>query len=302
MTLHHMRFTVPLLVGLLFAGGAAADAQPAGVESELAEAKTLYDAGRFGEAIPKLLAVVAQLRTLEREKIRMGDAHFLLGLSYFAVRDEASALDNFRQALVLDPDRTADPEIFSPRIVSLFERARADATATRLKEEERRRPLESGVLPPTRVGPTPAAPDAWINLSVGSRVRLQLNHSNQRVEGSLLSLSDQSFMLLGSESRSVSFPRPIVERVEISRGRKGHWVRGLIAGCALGVLIGAVEPPTCTNGVCGTRASNISDYSLGFGMFGALLGALYKTDRWIDVPTDRLVNVAPQLPPSNKQP
>ena len=73
---------------------------------------------------------------------------------------------------------------------------------------------------------------------------------------------------------------------EVVTRRKNHWLTGMLIGAGAGMLIGAFETPGCNgnDGDCYTRGENIGYGGLGFGLVVALVGALYRTDQWADVP------------------
>lgn len=301
------RFAVAVLISAtIVAPSAAYSLQQGDPERELDEARALYREGRFDQAIPKLLSVVSQLkelRDLQRGKLRMADACLLLGLSYFALRDESAVLENFRQVVVLDPDRTLDPEIFSPRVVSLFEQVRTE-TLAHAKEDRGPQPAQPDVGGSSAAQPPPKAARGLLPLDVGMKLRLGFSRSTQSVEGHLVALNDNTFRLVNDENRNLAFPRALVTKVSVSRGKKNHLIQGVIAGAALGALAGVLETPAgpgCQTGDCWTRGENVGYGTLGMSLVGALVGALYRSDRWVEVPLDRLTNTPPE-PTTRHQP
>ena len=276
----------------------SASAQTGAVDRQLDEARTLYSDGRFDAAVVTLRGAIAQLqelRDVQSRQVQLADAHLLLGLAHLAMRAEEEALTNFKQVVSLDPKRTLDTEIFSPRVVALFDRARAEvAEAAR------------------RINPSPAASGSDTkgddepalttdsrqpvvpSLNAGTMMRLRLSGAGRYVQGNLVGVNDRTVTLVDSENQqNLTFPRDMVTRVDILGRRKGHALEGLLVGAGLGVLAGAVERPSCTADTppeveCWTRAENISAYSFGLGLIGMLIGALWKTDEWVEVPQDRL--------------
>jgi hypothetical protein len=84
-----------------------------------------------------------------------------------------------------------------------------------------------------------------------------------------------------------------IQRLELSRGRKRPWLRGLLEGAALGGVVMAVAPVEnpCPDGVspgvdtgCETKAYNVQSGLVGGGAIGLLIGALTKVERWEAVP------------------
>ncbi len=91
-----------------------------------------------------------------------------------------------------------------------------------------------------------------------------------------------------------------VTRVRVVRGRRGHLLAGVFVGAAVGAAAGliAISPEgTCTgSGNYGALCGGVVAVSVGAGAaFGALVGALVRTERWVPVPLDQLrVSFAPQ--------
>lgn len=255
------------------------------VEQELDEAKVLYRDGHLDEAVAALRSIIPRLNAiqdLQRRRTQLADAHFHLGLSYLAMRDDPGALENFRQVVALDPDRALDPDVYSPRVLALFDRARADVMAnpTEKRPDERLHPPEATA----RTEPAPPS-RTWVQVLPGTQVRIWLSGASSVVEGRLLNLDDGGLMVLSGANQNLSFSRHSVSKLQVLKGQKGHWLAGAIAGTILGVAIGAAETPGCTvNDGCYTRAENMAYDGLGAGLIGALVGALIKTDQWADVP------------------
>lgn len=276
---------------------AFAAAQSGELERELDEAKTLYREGRFDATVAKLRGVIAQLqqlRDIQSRKVQLADAHLLLGLAHLAMRAESDALENFRQVVTLDPGRTLDPEIFSPRVVALFDRARSEAAAARTAEAPAQPPREREPEPARSKEPAGAPRSDQVPLTAGTMMRLQFSGAGRHVKGNLIALNDQSFILVdGDNQQQLTFPRDMVTRVDILHRRKAHTLQGAMIGAGVGALIGAVETPGCdSSGECWTRGENIAYGALGAGLVGALVGALYRTDEWVEVPVNRLANTA----------
>ena len=124
-----------------------------------------------------------------------------------------------------------------------------------------------------------------------------MHQAGESVEGNLLSVNETDVRLVSEENRNFVFPRAMVTKVSVSKGKKNHILLGGIVGFGLGAVIGAVEtpsPPGCLGNDCYTRAENIAYTALGLGLISALVGAFIKTDHWVDVPLDRLTNTPPE--------
>jgi hypothetical protein len=281
------------LLALWFVAGTPAFAWPQdSVEHELDEAKALYRTGQLEEAVAALRAVIPKLnglQDLQRKRIQLAEAHFQLGLSHLAMRDEALALENFRQVVAFDPGRTLDPDIYSPKTVALFERARSDLAMVPAEDRSDARPAvreqKTMEMTPTATGLSGTA----VQIQPGTKVRMSVTGASGGVEGTLLASSDRALTVVDEENQTLSFPRNTVTKLEVLRGRRGHWLAGAVVGTLLGAIIGAVETPGCAgnDGDCYTRGENIGYGSLGFGLVGSLVGALIRTDQWAEMPVDR---------------
>lgn len=122
----------------LFATGAAlvslalvqASPDEAALAMKLERAKSLFVQGSFPQAAAALGAVVAEL---ERKgsgntvPAMLADAHFHLGLTYFALNESDAAMESFKEVVRLDPQFRVDPARYAPRIVELYEQAREGA-------------------------------------------------------------------------------------------------------------------------------------------------------------------------------
>ncbi len=106
-----------LLFALAFAPGVAAQQPAAGVQNAtLRRALSAYDNLDYANAI-KLGQQSLKERLSSAEAAR---AYELLGFSYSATNAQDQAVDAFKQAIQLDPDRSLDPARVSPKIYSLF--------------------------------------------------------------------------------------------------------------------------------------------------------------------------------------
>ena len=94
-------------------------------------------------------------------------------------------------------------------------------------------------------------------------------------------------------------PLASVTRLDVSRGQKSHAVVGSLVGAGAGALVGLAM---CANtDVCGILSDNdikgevVATSVVVGGLLGLLVGYLIKTDRWEEVPLERLrVSLAPQ--------
>ena len=95
-----------------------------------------------------------------------------------------------------------------------------------------------------------------------------------------------------------------VTRLEVSQGRKSNALKGLLIGSIVGVSTGAILglaaslTESSENPCEGNAPACAAGGAAAFGVTGALvglgIGALTKSERWEDVPLDRLrVNIVP---------
>jgi hypothetical protein len=282
---------------LLVCAPVTAAPQRTAIEVELDGATTLYREGRLEEAIGALRIVVDKLNGLREDQDRtlhLAEAHFHLGLAYLAMRNESAALENFRQVAALDPDRVVDPDIYSPRVLSVFARARSDVAKARA--DGRSAPLDAAPARPvegTDLKALSRAP-ALLRILPGTTVRVESKGRAFASVGQLLAVNEH-VLTIGAEDWRLDLPRENLTRVHMVVARKNHWLAGMMMGTGLGVLIGALEVPGCggNDGDCYTRGENMGYGGLGLGLIGGLVGALYKTNQWVEVPVGASASLTP---------
>jgi len=143
-----------------------------------------------------------------------------------------------------------------------------------------------------------AAAQASVPLGLGDRVRVTApGLVPGRAVGSVLALSDTLLLQDDAGESLLAIPIASVIHLEVSRGRRSRWARGLGVGFLGGALVGAVYGGTNA----GTGPGEIdlpTDVAMGlsaafFGAGGALvglvIGAMIRTDDWVPVPAERLV-------------
>jgi hypothetical protein len=137
---------------------------------------------------------------------------------------------------------------------------------------------------------------------VGSRVRLLApSVVADRIEGLVLDIDDDALLVGSDHAPPVRVPRDAVARLEVSTGRRGHALQGMvIGGAASGLLFGVIDQQEyCAEyydplDKCPSRAEMVGIGVFGGAVWGLLIGHLMKGDRWSAVPTDRLhVRLAP---------
>jgi hypothetical protein len=96
---------------------------------------------------------------------------------------------------------------------------------------------------------------------------------------------------------AVVIPMTLVQRLEVSRGKKSHWIAGALAGAGGGLALTALycnDPPL--GGKCDSGEwAHTAAFFGGIGAAGgALIGAVIRTDRWTTVPPNTLtLSVSP---------
>ncbi len=168
-----------------------------------------------------------------------------------------------------------------------------------------------GALAQSVVEPTPSpapqsAEPVLLTLPMGARVRLQTTAApGAWIEGILVSADAASISVVPKNApplgaNQLRVPSASVGRFELQTGSKRHWLRGLLAGVALGVIVGStmeVDDVACEydyDYAC-SRGEAIAYGALGFGALGTGIGALIKTDRWTPVALDALAPPAPRV-------
>jgi hypothetical protein len=115
-----------ILVGVsLLAGGTAPAASAP--DADVAKGIKLVEDSDYDTAI---LTLDAAARRLASDPARLGDlsqAYLYLGIAYVGKGQESAAKARFRDALQRTKDLSLDPAQFPPKVINLFEAARAEA-------------------------------------------------------------------------------------------------------------------------------------------------------------------------------
>ncbi len=138
-------------------------------------------------------------------------------------------------------------------------------------------------------------------VKVGTRVRVTAPELDlDKYDGTVVAVRGDTLTV-----GTVQVPLASVTRLDVHQGRKGNGGKGAIIGTLVGLptglALGVFYQQACSN------SSDIGQTCLGLvpigavavGLAGALVGgtvgALMKTDRWSEVPLERLrVSLAPQ--------
>ena len=132
-------------------------------------------------------------------------------------------------------------------------------------------------------------------VKVGDRVRVTAALGVRELVGTYIAVRGDT-LELESEATLLAIPMASVTRLEVVGGRKSGLVKGGIVGLMVGVGIGVAKVSGCGSGDdCFDAGLWLSAPPLAGMLLGGVVGALIKTDRWEEVPLDRLrVSVAPQ--------
>jgi len=94
------------------------------LEIMLGKAKTFYYSGEYEYAIRELEDALQYLKQLKQTD--QVEAYKYLAFSYVAFGDRNKAKEQFKKALLLNPDMELDPATVSPKIIKVFEEAKAE--------------------------------------------------------------------------------------------------------------------------------------------------------------------------------
>lgn len=144
--------------------------------------------------------------------------------------------------------------------------------------------------------PKPSSP-----IAVRNRIRLLAATVVQgQVEGTLVEMDEESLLVSRDGRTPVRVPRPAITRLEVSTGRHGQALKGMIIGAGVGALTYQTTVSgggDCQNavGLCTTSIGQAAAVGIvAGGLVGSLIGALHQTDRWSSVPLEKLrVSLAP---------
>jgi hypothetical protein len=136
----------------------------------------------------------------------------------------------------------------------------------------------------------------------GERVRITVSrwsHSGGgRYVGTLVA-STPDRLVVETEGDTLALPLDSWTRLEVVQGQKSHTAMGALIGSLIGGTAGAVigyasweeneECPECWN--WGPEVPSMGGFVIGLlggALVGAIVGDEIKTDRWKEVPVDRL--------------
>ena len=115
-----LALAILIIVGACFSQSVNQDS----LEIMLGKAKNFYYNGEYQSAIRELENALLYLKQLKQTD--QVEAYKYLAFSYVAFGDNAKAKEQFRKALVLDPELVLDPATVSPKIIKVFEETKAE--------------------------------------------------------------------------------------------------------------------------------------------------------------------------------
>ncbi len=115
---------------LLAAGAALAQPVPLSREADLAKLRTVYEFGKFEEALGKALALISEERASEKpNQESLLELYKYAGASAFNLGKSREAEPHFLALLQIDPDYALDPFIYPPPVVKFLEQIKHDNSA-----------------------------------------------------------------------------------------------------------------------------------------------------------------------------
>lgn len=124
--------TILLVICLIIQSGFSQPVTTDSLETMLNRAKEFYYSGEYESAIRELENALQYLKQLKQTD--QVEAYKYLAFSYVAFGDRARAKEQFKKALALDAALELDPATVSPKIIKVFEEAKAEMTAAAIAE------------------------------------------------------------------------------------------------------------------------------------------------------------------------
>ena len=121
-----------LVISMITAVGFAQTVTRDSLEVMLGKAKSYYYNGEYEFAIRELESALMYLKQLKQTD--QVEAYKFLAFSYVAFGDRVKAKAQFRKALELDPELELDPATVSPKIIKVFEEAKAEMAVAPVTE------------------------------------------------------------------------------------------------------------------------------------------------------------------------
>lgn len=95
---------------------------------------------------------------------------------------------------------------------------------------------------------------------------------------------------LRGEAGVRAIPVSAIQRLELSQGRRGHGLIGGLLGLGVGLAAGlAAVPERDGEGSTGVAGLVVPLSMVAYGGLGVLIGGWIRTERWVEVPVERLL-------------
>ncbi len=130
------------------------------------------------------------------------------------------------------------------------------------------------------------------NVSVGDKVRVRARTLYSPVVGAVTGLNtDTLHIRIRREAAALAIPLAEITRIEVSRGRRSNFLRGIALGGLVGAFAGAsIGLATSQNSILSPteQAGALGAIGAGAGaLIGGIIGAASSGDRWVVVQLDR---------------
>jgi hypothetical protein len=126
---HVLRQALALSLAASLSFSSLALAQPAPADADLQRGIRQVEDGDYDPAIVTLDAAARRLAGDPARARDLSQAYLYLGIAYIGKGHEAAAKAKFREAVAQIKDLTLSPDKFPPKVIDLFEAARAEARA-----------------------------------------------------------------------------------------------------------------------------------------------------------------------------
>ena len=132
-------------------------------------------------------------------------------------------------------------------------------------------------------------PDAKVRITAPAVGMSQQVGRVQEMRGDTLVLQVDAMRGGHLRADTLHVTMPTITKLDVRTGSRGHWLEGAGIGFLFGVVIGAAsgdDPPNQWFACSAGEKALMGGF--GFGLIGAGIGALVKSDKWAEVPLDQL--------------
>jgi hypothetical protein len=126
-------------------------------------------------------------------------------------------------------------------------------------------------------------------LPEGTRVRVTgPDDVRRRQTGNILTMDEKTLTIIDRAGQHVKIPRERVTRLDVSSGKKGNALGGLLIGAVGGALLGLTSGTESCEWFCPSPGEVAAVTGAFFGGIGAGVGHFVKTEKWVKMPLDRV--------------